>query len=144
MIKLSTIFKLLIDTEADISLKEFYQSIILPLQHGNGHLHYSADNVLLWFFTWLAITDEELSQIEKDEHFKLVTQEMLDRESSDHCFVLMHSARPNSLMKDKSVVKEVLKRVGKNYTGLSAQRRRNGKLEFWKNACTSMTKVKVS
>ena len=46
-----------------LTMQQFKEQVIEPLQHGKAHLRYSANGVLLWFFSWLALNDDDLENI---------------------------------------------------------------------------------
>ena len=50
-----------------LTMRQFAENVIEPMQHGKAHLRYSADGVLLWFFSWLPINDNDLKYMKEND-----------------------------------------------------------------------------
>lgn len=105
-----------LDTDSmpgQLTMQQFKEQVIEPLQHGKAHLRYSANGVLLWFFSWLALNDDDLEYLEETNYqFPLENkEELLNRKTGDHALILMSASRPKMFMKDKDICKDILKDV---------------------------------
>ena len=105
-----------LDTDSmpgQLTMQQFKEQVIEPLQHGKAHLRYSANGILLWFFSWLALNDEDLQYLkETNSQFPFENKkELLTRKTGDHALILMSASRPKMFMKDKDICKDILKDV---------------------------------
>lgn len=94
-----------------LTMRQFAEQVIEPMQHGKAHLRYSADGVLLWFFSWLPVNDNDLEYMKKNNCDFPDRFELLQRKTGDHVLITLSVSRPKMFMKDKAFCKDILKNV---------------------------------
>ena len=94
-----------------LTMRQFAEQVIEPMQHGKAHLRYSANGILLWFFSWLPINDNDLQYMKENNCEFPDRFELLQRKTGDHVLITLSVSRPKMFMKDKEVCKDILKEV---------------------------------
>lgn len=94
-----------------LTMRQFAEQVIEPMQHGKAHLRYSADGVLLWFFSWLPIDDNDLKYMKENNCHFPDRFKILEKRTADHVLITLSVSRPKMFMRDKNLCKDILKKV---------------------------------
>ena len=94
-----------------LTMRQFAENVIEPMQHGKAHLRYSADGVPLWFFSFFPINDNDLEYMKEDDCTFPDRFKILQRKTADHVLITLSLSRPKMFMRDKDICKDILKEV---------------------------------
>lgn len=106
------ILDLLVRQGYEMDIKLFTEEVMFPLYKGRAHVKRDADGQILWYYTYVCLTEGEADLLKRGK-LKLV-HHMFDKEVCDVLYILSAGAESGMFVKDYKHLKDTLKMHTRN------------------------------